>query len=78
MSKTKTNYQKQKIDLAKKFANKELRHMDLIDMLIEAREQRDEYKAKIKSLKKANHSLADKIVSAKNHIGKANRFLVLN
>lgn len=78
MSKTKTNYEEQKIELAKKFANKELGHIDLIDMLVAAREQRDNYKTTIKKFKKANHNLADKIINAKKHLRKADKFLILN
>ena len=78
MSKTKINYNKQKIDLAKMYAKKEIGHMDLIDLLIDAREQRDINKNKLRKCKKANHSLAEKILIAGNHLDRASKKLVLN
>jgi len=72
------NYNKQKIDLAKMIAKKEIGHMDLIDMLIDAREQRDKYKHTIKKFKRANYSLATKIINAKRYLIKVNKNLILN
>lgn len=78
MSKTKTDYTQQKINLINKFIDREIDINKVLDMLIDARQQRDEYKAKIKSLKKSNYMLTDKITHAKKHFDKAKKFLILN
>lgn len=78
----KTNYNKQKIDLIITYSESELTKFlvieDLVDLIIDAREQRDNYKEKIKKIKKANHSLATKIQKAGQNLEKAIKQLVLN
>jgi hypothetical protein len=70
--------EKQRKDLQNKFYKEEIDSLDLIELLIQAREQRDEYKKTLDKFKNANSELAHRMVRANENIRKATKLLVLN
>ena len=77
MVKIKNNYEKQFEELQKK-AHKELSYVDLIKLIIEARKQRDEYHTLYENCKKANETLAERILRSANHLDKVQNLLRLH
>jgi len=65
-----TDYDKQKKDIFNKLHKKEILVHDIVDMLIDARQQRDEYKTNIKSSRTRNYNLKKKILKTAKQLKK--------
>jgi hypothetical protein len=72
------NYDKQYSDLRTKFDKKEILAHELIDLIIEARKQRDEFKTQRDNFKKGNRSIADRICKVGDYLEKAEKLCKLH
>ena len=66
-------YKKQLKDLQLKLEVNEITEDDLLLLLLEAREQRDQYKKLYLSHKKANNEIAERILRIGNYLDKADK-----